>query len=268
MPPVTAWLLKANIAVALVFWLGELVRSAFLGNLYVLLALSLQGVKGGMIWQPVTYMFLHGGFWHLLLNMLTLAFMGPETERSMGSLHFGLMYVLSGLAGALGWLWLTPGGICVGASGAIFGVMGAFATLYPRRRLTFLIYFFPVTLEAWKAVVGLTVVQMLFIGGGTGGGIAYAAHVLGALAGFLYIDRLYESAHFRRWLQQVAQWFGRDWRFKMPEWKRGGSSGRAQNDDSPSEEEVNRILEKISREGIQSLTREERKTLHRASARF
>lgn len=266
MPPVTAWLLKANIAVALVFWLGELVRSAFLGNLYVLLALSLQGVKAGMLWQPVTYMFLHGGFWHLLLNMMTLAFLGPETERSMGSLHFGTMYVLSGLAGALGWLWLTPGGgICVGASGAIFGVMGAFATLYPRRRLTFLIYFFPVTLEAWKAVAGLTVVQMLMIGGGTGGGIAYAAHVLGALAGFLYIDRLYESAHFRRGLQRVAAWFGRDWRFKMPDWRRRGGTGGSE---APSEEEVNRILDKISREGIQSLTREERQTLHRASARF
>lgn len=268
MPPVTAWLLKANIVVALVFWLGEMVGSAFLGQLYVWLALSVPGVKAGMFWQPVTYMFLHGGFWHLLLNMLTLAFMGPETERSMGALHFGLMYLLSGIAGALGWMWLTPGGICVGASGAIFGVMGAFATLYPRRRLTFLIYFFPVTMEAWKAVVGLTVVQMLLIGGGTGVGIAYAAHVLGALAGFLYIDRLYESAHFRRGLQRVAQWFGRDWHFKMPDWRRRGGGGGTSGDDRPSEEEVNRILDKISREGIQSLTREERQTLHRASARF
>ena len=128
-----------------------------------------------------------------------------------------------------------------------------------------MIYFFPVTLEAWKAVAGLTVVQMLMIGGGTGGGIAYAAHVLGALAGFLYIDRLYESAHFRRGLQRVAAWFGRDWRFKMPDWRRRGGTGGSE---APSEEEVNRILDKISREGIQSLTREERQTLHRASARF
>jgi len=266
---VTAWLLKANIAVALVFWLGGLVGSDLLEWLYVRLALSMAGVKAGMLWQPLTYMFLHGGLWHLVLNMMTLYFLGPETERSMGSLHYGVMYALSGLAGALGWLWLSGGrGICVGASGAIFGVMGAFATLYPRRQLTFILFLFPVTMEAWKAVVGLTAIQMLLIGGGSGGGIAYAAHVMGALAGFLYIDRLYESAHFRRGLQRIAQWFGRDWRFRMPDWRRRGGGEGGAGADGPSEEEVNRILDKISRQGIQSLTREERKTLHRASARF
>lgn len=274
LPPVTGWLLKANIAVFLVFGFGHLVGSAFLDGLEAMLALSMAGVRHGMLWQPVTYMFLHGGLWHLVLNMMTLYFLGPDTERSMGSLHYGLMYAISGIAGGLGWLWLSGGrGYCVGASGAIFGVMGAFATLFPRRQLTFFVFIFPITLEAWKAVIGLTAVQMLMIGGGTGGGIAYAAHVMGALAGFLYIDRLFESAHFRRTIARVAQWFGREWTFRLPRRgspRSGGSGGGAAGrpSDAVPEEEVERILEKISRQGIQSLTPEERETLHRASARF
>ena len=274
LPPVTAWLLKANVIVFLVFGFGHLVGSALLNGLEAVLALSMAGVRHGMLWQPVTYMFLHGGLWHLVLNMMTLYFLGPDTERSMGALHYGLMYAISGIAGGLGWLWLSGGrGFCVGASGAIFGVMGAFATLFPRRQLTFFVFIFPITMEAWKAVIGLTALQMLLIGGGNAGGIAYAAHVMGALAGFLYIDRLYESAHFRRMLSRVAQWFGRDWNFRLP--RRGGGNGGggrsgsgAARGDAPPEEEVNRILDKISRQGIQSLTPEERETLHRASARF
>ena len=137
-------------------------------------------------------------------------------------------------------------------------------------------FIFPITLEAWKAVVGLTALQMLMIGGGNAGGIAYAAHVMGALAGFLYIDRLYESAHFRRMLSRVAQWFGQDWSFRLPHRRGGGNGGGSapfsspsgKRGDAPSEEEVNRILDKISRQGIQSLTAEERETLHRASSRF
>ncbi len=145
LPPVTAWLLKVNLAVYAVFWLLRL------DGLYDLFALSFDGIRRHYYWQPITYMFLHGGFTHLLFNMFTLYFLGPETERSMGSRHFLALYLLSGLLGGLGWIWLSPHpyAACVGASGAIFGILAAFATLYPRRRLTLLIFFiFPVTLQA------------------------------------------------------------------------------------------------------------------------
>ena len=258
MPPVTAWLLRINIAVFLVFTVGEFLRLPGIGALEELLALSPEGMKLLHYWQPVTYMFLHAGFWHILLNMMTLFFMGPETERSMGSTHFAIMYFLSGIVGGLGWLWLTPAKtMCVGASGAIFGVMGAFATLYPRRRLTFFLYFIPT--EAWKMVLGLTVFQFLFMLGGQSGGIAYAAHVAGAFAGFLYIDQLYESAHFRRLVRKIAEAFGSGFSPRMP---------KSRTEERPPEEEVNRVLDKIAREGIGSLTREEREILHRASAKF
>ena len=118
LPPVCSWLIKINAGAFLFFWL---LRPA---GLYGLLALSLAGIRQGHLWQPLTYMFLHGGFTHLLFNMFTLYFLGPETERAMGSKHFLAMYLLSGLLGGLGWLWLSPNpyAVCVGASGAIFGV--------------------------------------------------------------------------------------------------------------------------------------------------
>lgn len=262
LPPVTAWLLKANIALYLLFLFGELIHSRILAGLYASLALSSNLLSTHHYWQPLTYMFLHGGFLHLLFNMLTLRFLGPETERSMGSAHFLAMYLIAGILGGLGWLWLTPQNalsICVGASGALFGVMAAFATLFPRRRLTFFIFIFPVTADAWKAVLGIAVVQLFLLHSGPASNIAYSAHLFGALAGFLYIDRLYESALFRRLLSRIRDYFSRT--------PHAPYVPPAQKDaQKPSPEEIDRILDKISREGIQSLTREERQTLHRASS--
>ena len=265
LPPVTAWLLKANVVLFLVFWFGGLIHSHLLGALYSDLALSRWGLAHHFYWQPLTYMFLHGGWLHIFLNMLTLLFLGPETERSMGSRHFLAMYLLSGVVGGLGWAWLAPANhptiVCVGASGAIFGVLGAFATLYPNRRLTMFIFLFPVTLEAWKAVLGMAVLQFFMISSQSAGGVAYAAHVFGALAGVLYIDRLYESALCRRSLAWVRDYFTRrPHKPYEPPSRHGGPP--------PTQEEVDRILDKITREGIQALTREERQTLHRASSSF
>lgn len=249
LPPVCAWIIKANIAAFLVFLLLRL------EGLYTLLALSFSGLKHGMIWQPLTYMFLHGSFAHLFFNMLTLYFLGPETERAMGSKHFLAMYLLSGLLGGLGWVWLSPQShaLCVGASGAIFGVLAAFATLYPRRQLTLLIFFiFPVTMMAWQLVAGLALIEFL-LAGDPSSGIAHTAHLAGAFAGFLYIDQLFESTLLRRlWAR------ARDYVAQRPHAPRPAPA-------PPDQNEVDRILDKISTQGIQSLTRVERQTLHRAS---
>ena len=251
-PPVTAWMIKANIIVFLVFFL---LRP---GSLYGLLALSLDGVRRGFLWQPLTYMFLHGSLTHLIFNMFTLYFLGPETERAMGSKHFLAMYLISGLLGGLGWIWLSPQpyAVCVGASGAIFGILAAFATLYPRRQLTLLIFFiFPVTLMAWQLVAGLAILEFL-LAGDPSSGIAHTAHLAGAFAGFLYIDQLFESTLLRRlWAR------ARDYAAQRPHTPRAAPP-------PPDQAEVDRILDKITAQGIQSLTKAERQTLHRASRTF
>ena len=253
LPPVCAWLIKANAGVFLVFWL---LRSS---TLYGLLALSLAGIRHGYLWQPFTYMFLHGGFMHLLFNMFTLYFLGPETERAMGSKHFLAMYLISGLLGGLGWIWLSPQpyALCVGASGAIYGVMAAFATLYPRRRLTLLIFFiFPVTLMAWQLVAGLAFIEFVLANNDPTSGIAHTAHLAGAFAGFLYVDQLFESTLLRRLWGRA-----RDYVAQRPRAPRAAPP-------PPDQAEVDRILDKISAQGIQSLTKTERQTLHRASRTF
>lgn len=250
LPPVCGWIIKANLATFLVFMLLRL------ETFYVLLALSLDGLKHGMIWQPFTYMFLHGSFAHIFFNMLTLYFLGPETERAMGSKHFLAMYLISGVLGGLGWIWLSPQphALCVGASGAIFGVLAAFATLYPRRQLTLLVFFiFPVTMMAWQLVAGLALIEFMLAGGGRGSGIAHTAHLAGAFAGFLYIDQLFENNHLRRLWARV-----RDYAAQRPHTPRPPPP-------PPDQDEVDRILDKISAQGIQSLTKAERQTLHRAS---
>jgi len=259
LPPITAWLLKINIGVFLFFWLGEVLQSPLLGGLYSLMALSLDGVKHGFIWQPLTYMFLHGSFMHILFNMFTLFFLGPETERAMGPRHFLAMYLLSGILGGLGWLWLSARPIytCVGASGAIFGVLAAFATLFPKRQLTLLIFFiFPVTMKAWQMVAGLAVLQYLLVTGGPASNIAYTAHLVGGFAGFLYIDQLYESALLRR-----------GWKFLQSKLSKRPYTPHP-SPPPPDQAEVDRILDKITNKGIGSLTKHERKTLHRASKTF
>ena len=258
LPPVTAWMIKANVAVFLVSGFGQLLRSPLLDGLYGLLALSQMGVRHGFLWQPLTYMFLHGSFMHILFNMLTLYFLGPETERAMGSRHFLAMYLLSGILGGLGWLWLSayPSAICVGASGAIFGILAAFATLFPRRELTILVLIFPVTAMAWKIVAGIALVQFLLVTGGSASNIAYAAHLAGAFAGFLYIDQLFESTLLRR--------LGSHLRARLsarPPLPRPAPP-------PPDPAEIDRILDKIAARGIQSLTKDERQTLHRASRTF
>ncbi|NCA83121.1 MAG: rhomboid family intramembrane serine protease [Opitutae bacterium] len=250
LPPVTAWMIKVNVAVFLVFLL---LRP---GGLYGLLALSLDGIRRGFLWQPFTYLFLHANLTHLLFNMFTLYFLGPETERAMGSKHFLAMYLLSGLLGGLGWLWLSPDAYahCVGASAAIYGILAAFATLYPRRPL--MLIFFPVPIMAWKFVAGLAAVEFILARADQASHIAHVAHFAGAFAGFLYIDQLFESTLLRKlWAR------ARDYVAQRPHTPRAAPP-------PPDQAEVDRILDKISAQGIQSLTKAERQTLHRASRTF
>ena len=153
-------------------------------------------------WQFVTYMFLHANFWHILFNMYTLFIFGGIVEQMLGSRKFFTFYMLSGIGSAviyMGIQALTHSyGACVGASGAIYGVLIAYAMLFPDNRMTLL--FPPVTLSAkWMVIIFLALEL------GTGvvstvtnvGVVAHFAHVGGMLVGFLLMwfwkktDRLF-----------------------------------------------------------------------------
>jgi len=255
MTPVVRVLLITTVAA----YLLQVLFDWMTGNEFSLLfGLSRYGLKCGYLWQLVTYMFLHGRVLqipglHLLVNMLGLYFIGPETERGMGSTNFAVMYFLSGILGGLGWVLTSSVGFCVGASGAIFGVLAAFATMYPNERITLLLFFIiPITLRAWILVLALALVQLPFMFSGRGGNVAYGVHVGGALVGFLYTWVITRGGQF------IPLWF-KNRKAKLRIIPGGGRKGR------PTSEEIDRILDKIGTQGIGSLSDRERDLLKKAS---
>ena len=159
-------------------------------------------------WQPVTHMFMHGGFWHLLFNMYTLYIFGTVLERVWGTRKFLIFYFVTGLGAAAihtgvewiqmqGWLQAAAEGSMaaqssihalkmtptVGASGAIYGVLMGYAMLYPDSILTLL--FPPISLKAKWFVLIFAGIELLTGVTGTGGGIAHFAHLGGVIFGCL-----------------------------------------------------------------------------------
>lgn len=222
-----------------------------------LFGLSFEGLQHLRLWQFVTYMFLHGNWLHLLLNMLVLFMMGPETERAMGRRQFLIMYFVSGVLGAVGWLIISAGSDprtpCVGASGAIFGIIGAFAALFPHRRITLLLFFvFPVTMKAWVLALVLAGMEAGFLlSNALGGHVANAAHLGGGLAGYVYAHTAFRRGAGRGGASPLRGSIS----LRLPKKEEDGIDMR----------EVDRILDKIEREGMASLTRGERDLLHRKS---
>ncbi|MBQ6087200.1 MAG: rhomboid family intramembrane serine protease [Bacteroidales bacterium] len=149
------------------------------------------------LWQPITHMFMHGGVWHIFFNMYTLLIFGVVVERVLGSKRFLIFYFVCGLGAAalhlaVTWFQLTHGGSVsllrvpmLGASGAIYGVLIAYAMFYPDSVLTLI--FPPVSLKAkWFILIfaGIELVTGIF---GTMDGIAHFAHLGGMLVGWLLI---------------------------------------------------------------------------------
>jgi membrane associated rhomboid family serine protease len=137
-------------------------------------------------------MFLHGGWLHILGNMLFLWVFGNNVEDRFGRVAFLLFYLFCGYVAAYGFAYGTPNSTTtlVGASGAIAGVLGAYLVMFPRARVTSIvpiaIVFFPLKLPAWVVLGGWFLLQWLYSSGtavASGAGVAYLAHVFGFLAG-------------------------------------------------------------------------------------
>ena len=201
-------------------------------------------------WTPLTYMFLHGGYAHIIFNMLSLYFFGSRLEARLGESHFISLYIASGLAGALLSALFTPNSAIIGASGAVFGVMYGFAHFWPRER----IYIWGVLpIEARWLVVLTTALALFSIKTGASAGIAHFAHLGGYAGGWIYLHLLERKTGAARkaWQQRVTAPVGKIDRAKV-------SSIDMSSVHEVNREELNRILEKISATGLQSLTNSER----------
>ncbi len=201
-------------------------------------------------WTIVTYMFTHSerSFTHILFNMLVLYFFGPRVEERLGSAHFIRLYLIAGVVGALLSIVFPRGGYIVGASGAVFGVQLAFAKYWPRERI-YIWGILPV--EAWLLVLATTVIALWGGFVGRGGGIAHFAHLGGYLGAWLYLI----------WMERRSP--ARQWKTKLEAPAKKVEIGNWRTIDTKSIHEVNRaevdrILDKISAKGVESLTPAER----------
>ena len=138
----------------------------------------------------LTSMFMHGSIGHLLSNMLYLWIFGDNVEHRFGHIPFLIFYLISGLFASFAQILVSPGSVIpnLGASGAIFGILGAYMVLFPRNKVNAIVLYFVVSIPAIY-VIGLWTVMQVFsvfdslLGPQQAGGVAYMAHVGGLIAG-------------------------------------------------------------------------------------
>ena len=139
-----------------------------------------------MIWQPFTYMFIHGDFFHVFMNMFVLWMFGSEMESIWGKKEFLKFYFITGIGSGLIWLVFNFSGnaVLIGASGAIYGILLAYGLMFPNRKV--LIYFlFPVKVKYFVIFLGL----MAFVSSlsYSGSNISHLTHLSGMMIGFVYM---------------------------------------------------------------------------------
>ena len=263
--PRWSWTVVLLAAYAAVF-LAELVIGRFFpaqSYIFGYLALSAEGLAHGYAWQLVTYQFMHAGWLHILLNSWAIYMFGREVEAMLGGKKFLALMFSSGIVGgifqvlaALAWPQYF-GGPVVGASACAFGLVAAYAMMFPERELTMLIFFvIPVHLRAKTLLIGsavLAVAGMVF----PLDNVANAAHLGGMAMGWFFVRKILQGDWSRLTgaLRPVEKVLPRRPSLEPLEKKSAGDF---------VESEVDPILDKISAHGIQSLTPREREILETA----
>ncbi len=212
------------------------------------------------IWQPFTYLFLHGGFWHLFMNMFVLWMFGNELERLWGTREFVRFYFVTGVGAGffsvvpyylnvlLGNQSFSPS--IIGASGAVYGILLAYALTYPNR-LVYLYFFFPIRVKYLVIFMGL----LTFFSVGQRDGVAHVTHLGGLVVAWFYLRR-------------GGKYRGLDlsWSKIQNAWRRLRSHSSQRGFFHSSSElemrrELDALLDKISRVGYDGLSFTERQRL-------
>ena len=262
MPPAIKAIILTNIAI---FFLQFSPISTIVMYFGPLWPVASSGEYSFQIWQLLTYMFMHGGFAHILFNMFALWLFGTEIENYWGTKEFTAYYFICGVGAALINLMTTIGSPfpTVGASGAVFGILLAFGMMFPNRYI-FLYFLFPI--KAKYFVAGYAALELLMgINNstmGSGSNIAHFAHIGGMVVGFAYIKFRQQGWSLADWLEKAFP--KKDGGENGPKlYRKNGVSSNA----DVSETEIDEILDKISRQGYESLTKEEKTKLLKAGDR-
>jgi membrane associated rhomboid family serine protease len=220
---------------------------------FVLLGLTPALFWRGFIWQPVTYMFLHGGILHLFFNMFVLWMFGSALESTWGAGRFLKFYFICGIGAGILNAAVTPASPIptIGSSGAIYGLLMAFGILFPEQ----LIYIWGIVpVKSKYFVVGIGIIEFLTAVSTTNSGIAHFAHLGGMIFGLVYMkwggwrrsfSARRDNKRYDHHLRVV-----RDRRRKKEE----------------LQDEIDRLLEKAAGSGTESLTAEERDRFRKLSA--
>jgi membrane associated rhomboid family serine protease len=284
-----AWLLGLNIAV---YFLQITVVSP--SDMFAALGFHSRdlGALGHAWWTIGTYMFVHGGFWHLALNMYALWLFGPRVEAAWSPGEFTRFYLFCGLGGWFVHLFMAGDGTLIGASAAVMGIMLAYTTLWPHETVS-LFGLVPMTVR-WLMVLVVLVNLLGGILASPENGIAYLAHLGGLGAGWLYLrtSAKVSLAGVRRRVEPVPDLPEEDLPRAVPKshrpprghdaddavarsksmTSRRNATTRQRPAQTPTAGEgeattLDRVLDKISATGLASLTTEERQLLDDASKR-
>ncbi len=210
------------------------------------------------VYTVFTYMFVHAGFGHIFMNMLVLYFLGGRVEAQLGSRHFLILYVLSGLGGAVLSVF-TPFASIVGASGATFGVMLAYGKFWPRQKLLLM---FVLPIEIRWLIIGYTAYSLWSGLGRVQDGIAHFAHLGGFLGAWLYLKWLEHNAPSKKFKRKMYANVPQGAAQEMSAAKRWQNI-RRDTLHEVNRDEVERLLAKLEQAGVTSLTIDERAFLDR-----
>lgn len=206
-----------------------------------------------MLWQPVTYMFIHGDVFHILINMVVLWMFGSEMESIWGRKEFLKYYFVTGVGSGLVWLLFNlsaPFTVLIGASGAIYGVLLAYGLMFPNRHI--LLYFlFPIRVKYFVILIGtLAFVSSL---GGQGSAISHLTHLSGMVIGYVYLKSPWKWNFFQLWIRNLL--------INYTHQKKEKTKKEKQN----TQRNVDRLLDKINKEGYDALSEKEKNDLYKAS---
>ena len=208
-----------------------------------------------MIWQPITYLFLHGGFIHLLFNMFVLWMFGKDLEHNWGFIPFLKYYFSCGIGAGIatsifGWGSFTP---VIGASGAIYGLLLAYGLTYPNR-LVYLYGIFPIKVKFM--VIGMGMIAFFASMASANSTVSHITHIAGMVVGLIYLQSKINFKHFKLWLIDRKI---NSLNIKIT---------KRENSDIQRRKDVDIILEKLNTEGWNGLTESEQKVLHSASKTY
>ena len=235
-------------------------------------ALSLEGLRSGYVWQLLTFQFMHAGWLHLIFNGVAIFFFGRSVETILGRGRFLAVYFSSGILGGVvqmlfALMFQSFDAPVVGASAGAYGLVAAFAVIHWTEQFTLLFYFIPVTLRGKTLLWGTLALAGIGLAV-PNSGIANAAHLGGILTGFFYVRQIVQG-RWPRWEFPVRRREPRKLAAagKSKNKSRSSAAGGGGEDFSTDEfleNEVDPILEKISAQGMQSLTARERQILETA----